>query len=135
MRRTGIAVILLASCFGLFGCQQEVSNLAPVDGIILFNGMPARATITAQVVDEAGRMSGRPSTADTQPNGSFSLQYGDQKAGALIGPQQITISVFPHERAAGEFNFGQRFRPVKVVKLMREVASGTDNHWKFFLTF
>lgn len=128
-------LVLITCGISLAGCQEAVLDIAPVDGIILFNGMPARASITAQAVNETGNASGRPSTGDTRPDGSFSLQYADQQAGALIGPQQLTISVFPHERAEGEFNFGQRFHPVKVVKLTRTVLPGSDNHWKFYLTF
>jgi hypothetical protein len=135
MTRAGLTLILVACCIVLTGCQEAASDIAPVDGIILFNGMPARASITAQAVNETGNASGRPSTADTRPDGSFSLQYADQQSGAVIGPQQLTICVFPHERAEGEFNFSQRFHPVKVVKLMRTVLPGSDNHWKFFLTF
>ncbi|MDB5389708.1 MAG: hypothetical protein JWM11_5354 [Planctomycetaceae bacterium] len=135
MVRTVCFIILLILPCGLAGCQQATSNIAPVDGVILFNGLPARASITTQLVNEAGQMSGRPSIGDTQTDGSFSLQYGEQKPGALIGPQLVTISVYPHERAEGEFGFNQRFRPVKVVKFSRTVVAGANNHWKFFLTF
>lgn len=135
MPRTVCIAIVFSSLLGLAGCRREISNIAPVDGVILFNGLPARATITAQSVNETGQMSGRPSTSDTTTDGSFSLLYADQQPGAVIGPQEVTISVFPHERGEGEFDFNQRFRPVKVVKFSRNVAAGANNHWKFFLTF
>jgi hypothetical protein len=135
MSRILFGLMFFAWTCGLTGCQGETSKIAPVDGVILFNGLPARATITAQPVNDAGQMAGRPSISDTRTDGSFSLQYGDQKSGALLGAQQVTISVFPHERAEGEFGFNQRFQPVKFVKFTRKVVAGKNNHWKFYLTF
>jgi len=124
----------LAFCFTCLGCQRATSKIAPVNGVVLLNGMPARASITAQAVTDAGQLNGRPSTSDTLPDGTFSLQYREQQPGVLVGPQRVTISVFPHERAEGEFDFNRRFQPVKVVQLNRTVELGRPNIWKFFLT-
>ena len=126
--------LLFAICAIGIGCHRATSNVAPVTGVILLNGMPARASITAQIINAAGRPDGRPSTGDTQPDGSFLLQYNEESSGVLAGPQLVTISVFPHERAEGEFDFNQRFQPVKVVKFTRNVELGRTNTWKFFLT-
>lgn len=126
--------VLMALIGILVGCQNQPTKLVPVHGVVLMHGMPARANITAQAVNEAGQPSGRPSTCDTRPDGSFSLLYGEGQAGALIGQQQVTISVYPHERAEGEFDFNQRFRPVKVARFRRQVEAGKSHSWKFFLT-
>lgn len=119
----------------LTGCGRAPDNIAPVEGQVLFNGLPARASLTAQLVDDKGQPQGRPSTADTRIDGTFSLGYTEQQAGALIGTHKVQISVFPLEREAGEFDFQQRFRPVKVARFTRKVESGDSNHWNFVLKY
>lgn len=117
------------------GCSRSPHNIAPVDGRILFNGLPARASIVSQIVDEKGEPQGRPSTADTLADGTFSLIYTENQPGALIGTHRVLISIYPVEREVGEFDFQTRFRPVKVVRFTRQVAADTPNRWIFPLTY
>lgn len=124
--------LFLAAC-SLVGCQEVASNVAPVNGVVLLYGMPARASITSQLVDATGRANGRPSTGETRSDGTFSLLYSEAQPGALVGPQQVTITIFPYERAEGEFDFNQRFKPVKVVKFNR-IVEANENTWRFQLT-
>lgn len=117
------------------GCGRGTDQIAAVDGQILFMGLPARASITSQAVDEKNQPQGRPSLADTRTDGTFTLNYSEDRPGALVGKHTVTISIFPVERAVGEFDFQQRFRPVKVVQFQREVSSTSLNHWNFVLTY
>ncbi len=138
----GLEMSRVAWCYGLagmlclaVGCGRGAENIAPVEGQILFNGLPARASITTQAVDEKDQPRGRPSTADTRADGTFSLSYSEHRPGALVGRNRVTISVFPVEREAGEFDFQQRFRPLKVVRFQREVVANSENRWNFVLTY
>lgn len=117
------------------GCNRGPNNIAPVAGQILFNGLPARASIVSQLVDEKGQPQGRPSTADTRTDGTFSLLYSENQPGALIGTHRVSISIYPVEREVGEFDFQTRFRPVKVVRFTREVVADTANNWNFPLRY
>ena len=117
------------------GCSGAPANIAPVEGQVLFNGLPARAAITAQVVDEQGKPTGRPSQADTRADGTYSLTYSENVSGALVGAQRVTVTVYPVERAADELSFQERFKPTKVVKVTRQVVPGETNRWNFVLTY
>ncbi len=128
--------VLLCSMCWLGGCSRGTTvNTAPVEGLVLFNGLPARAAIVSQGVDELDRPTGRPSNADTRPDGTYSLTYSENQPGALIGKQRVTVSVYPVERAADELSFQERFKAVKVVKLTRQVVAGETNRWNFVLTY
>ena len=126
--------VLGAVCW-LAGCGGVEANVAPVEGVVLFNGLPARASIVAQAVDERGQPTGRPSTADTRADGGYSLAYAEHQPGALIGTQRVTVTVYPLERAPGELGFQERFRAAKVVKVTRQVAAGEMNRWNFVLNY
>jgi len=127
-------VALWAACV-LAGCSRSPANIAPVEGQVLFNGLPARAAITAQVVDEQGKPTGRPSQADTRADGTYSLTYSENVSGALVGHQRVTVTIYPVERAADELSFQERFKTIKVVKVTRQVAVGEINRWNFVLTY
>lgn len=119
----------------LAGCGGGTASVAPVEGTILFNGLPARASVVAQAIDERSQPVGRPSSADTRADGLYSLIYAENQPGALIGTHRVTVTVYPLERAPGELSFQERFRALKVVKLTRQVAAGETNHWNFVLNY
>lgn len=127
--------MLVCSVCLVAGCSGGPENIARVEGQILFNGLPARAAITAQMVDGQGKPAGRPSQADTRADGTYSLIYSDETPGALVGPQRVTVTVYPVERAADELSFQERFKPAKVVKVTRQVVAGETNVWNFVLTY
>ena len=126
--------VLWSFCL-LAGCGRSAANTAPVEGLVLFNGLPARAAITSQAVNEQGQLIGRPSNADTRPDGTYSLTYTENQSGALVGKQRVTVTVYPVERAADELSFQERFKATKVVKVTRQVVAGETNHWNFVLTY
>ena len=119
----------------LSGCHGAPENLALVEGQVLFNGLPARAAITAQAVDGQGKPTGRPSQADTRADGTYSLIYSEDTPGAVVGPQRVTVTVYPVERAADELSFQERFKAAKVVRVTRQVIAGETNIWNFVLTY
>lgn len=119
----------------LAGCSRGTANTAPVVGLVLFNGLPARAAITSQAVNDLGQPNGRPSNADTRPDGTYSLTYSENQSGALVGKQRVTVTVYPVERAADELSFQERFKATKVVKLTREVVPSQTNRWNFVLKY
>ena len=127
--------VLLWTVYLLAGCNRGPSNVLPVQGSVLFNGLPARAGIVAQAVDEQGKATGRPSTADTRADGTYSLAYAENQPGALIGKHRVTVSVYPLERAVDELSFQQRFQATKVVRFTRQVDSSKNNRWNFVLTY
>ena len=127
-------VALWAACL-LAGCSRSMANVAPVEGLVLFNGLPARAGIVTQGLDEKGKPTGRPSNADTHTDGTFTLTYSEHQPGALLGTHRVTVSVYPVERAEGELGFQQRFRPVKVVRFTRQVKTGMTNRWNFVFNY
>lgn len=135
MRRRAWSCGVVSLLCLLAGCDRGANHIASVNGQILFNGLPARASIVSQPVNEKGESQGRPSTADTQVDGTFSLVYSENQQGALIGTHRVLISIYPLEREVGELDFQSRSHPVKVVRFTRQVTEDVPNRWTFPLTY
>jgi hypothetical protein len=85
MFKSLIAMLLLVSA----GCGGDDLNLAPVTGIVTFNGQPvSEAGIMFQPVNAA---MGPPAYGATDENGYFELTTAN-RPGAAIGEHRIAIS-------------------------------------------
>lgn len=77
-----VALLLVAAgCSG--GSEVEI---APVTGQVTLDGKPLA---DAQVIFRPEK--GRPSTAITDTDGNYALQYSRDQAGALLGPHRVEI--------------------------------------------
>jgi hypothetical protein len=86
-QRTGHRRVFLAAAIIIIaGCNRSGLDLAPVEGVVTFNGSP---------VAEAGVMfapqQGPTAMATTDAEGKFTLTTANHE-GALIGPHRVSIS-------------------------------------------
>lgn len=91
---------LLLSLTVLFGCQKSSSdlpNLAHVRGVVKMNNAPlSEATVTFFPEN------GRPSSAVTDSEGSYTLSYTESISGAMVGPHTVVITTAPPDDPASE---------------------------------
>ena len=82
-------VLVLASVLMLAGCggNSDVPDLGRVTGVVTLDGQPlsgAQVTFSPE--------SGRPSNAETDKDGSYSLQFTADEAGAILGKHTVKIA-------------------------------------------
>lgn len=93
-----MAVVLYVPLVGCGGTDGQ--NLGTVQGTVTLGGEPLP---NAQVVFQPAN--GRPSTAITNDQGKYELQYTSAEPGALTGSHQVTITTaidLPDETRAAE---------------------------------
>lgn len=130
-----IARLVLPIATLLAGCGHSSGvPLAKVTGRVTFYGRPVPAEILFQPEGEDRKPAGRPSTANADENGNFTLQFTEQEAGAVIGRQRVTIKVLPFADSGEPATFQDATTPLKVVRLFREVRAGS-NEFDFALTY
>ena len=117
------------------GCSRSDVAVAPVQGTVTFNGIPARAEVVFQPEAPQGKPGGRPSSGHVQPDGTFRVLYAEGIPGALIGRHRVTVTVLPTFGPEDVPSFQQAFKPVKIVRLDRDVQAGRTNNFHFVLTY
>ena len=89
-----LAVVLGVAA--LTGCGDDRFVLAPVSGVVTFEGIPlSSARITFEPTGQrAGHLAGPGSFAITDGNGRFRLQTVMGEDGAVVGRHRVTIRAF-----------------------------------------
>jgi len=80
--------------FGV-GCRKSDVNLAPVSGVVTLDGEPMKGVIVVFQPE-----TGPPSSAITDTEGQFELQYNVKFGGALVGKQKVRLQALDNETAA-----------------------------------
>jgi hypothetical protein len=82
------AILIAAS-----GCANDQKPLAPVSGIVTFNGKPlANGSVSFQPIAPPGsNIAGKGSEAMCDENGHFQLQTIEDKPGAVVGEHRVRI--------------------------------------------
>lgn len=130
--RLRFAVVLgvwAASCLCV-GCGRKSDvPLARVSGKVTLNGVPARGEIVFAPQTPGSRTSGRPSRGATRPDGTFTLYFGENQPGAILGHHQVTVT------ASMGTNTSTESAVAKVAHFDREVVSGKPNVFSFELNY
>jgi hypothetical protein len=127
--------LILAALFVAAGCNRSGLNLAPVEGVVTFNGSP---------VAEAGVMfapqQGPPGMATTDAEGKFTLTTANHE-GALIGEHRVSISkvetvAIPQQRGFPIYqqksHIPEKYADASTSELTAEVQDD-DNYFTFNL--
>ncbi|QDU36291.1 hypothetical protein Mal4_05750 [Maioricimonas rarisocia] len=121
-----LPVVLLLTGAGCTG-SSDAPALGRVSGTVTLNGEPL-PDATVVFVPEKGRSS----IAVTDESGEYSLQYTNDKAGAVVGQHTVRITTGV-EGFEGEGGQGREARPERVPphynsvsELKEEVASGSS---------
>ncbi|MEX1039410.1 MAG: carboxypeptidase-like regulatory domain-containing protein [Pirellulaceae bacterium] len=81
-------MLLLAACVLASGCNGSAGEgLASVEGTVTLDGQPLP---NAQVIFQPA--AGRPSTAITDAEGKYQLQYTMDQAGAEVGSHAVKVT-------------------------------------------
>jgi len=125
--------VMLCSVTGCMGDGAEsVPDLADVSGVVTLDGAPlgnAKVIFEPQEVREKGRR--RASSATTETDGSFELQYNADAAGATPGKHKVMIIKLPDNPDEA----GKQLIPAKFndkTELTADVSKG-DNTINFDL--
>jgi hypothetical protein len=128
-------VFLAAAAIFVAGCNRSGLDLAPVEGVVTFNGSP---------VAEAGIMfapqQGPTAMATTDAEGKFTLTTANHE-GALIGPHRVSISkvetiAIPQPRGFPLYqhksHIPEKYADLSTSELTADVQDD-DNHFTFDL--
>ncbi|QDV16738.1 hypothetical protein Pan153_13700 [Gimesia panareensis] len=89
-------LILFSFLFGLCSCTggsgEPVPELADVNGVITIDGAPlTNAKIIFEPQEATDNALRRASSATTQQDGSYSLEYNEDASGASLGNHKVMI--------------------------------------------
>ncbi|QDT79013.1 carboxypeptidase-like regulatory domain-containing protein [Gimesia maris] len=124
--------ILIFSVSGCGSGGEPIPELAQVTGVITMDGAPLEGAKVIfepqQATDKARR---RASSATTESDGSYTLQYNSDASGATPGSHKVLISKMPDDPEQA----GEQLIPAKYnnkTELTAEVKEG-DNSFDFDL--
>jgi hypothetical protein len=108
--RAGAALGLLAL---VGGCGGGGRKLVPVSGVVTVNGEPApNLVVSFQPLGEENEQNpGRGSSANTGPDGRYTLVYDGEKPGAWTGKHRVRI--FPKVTGGGAGEAGADAGPAR----------------------
>ena len=127
LRRILIPAFSLMLTFGLPGCNESRVTLAPVSGVVRFDGNPLA---NARVIFEP--QAARPSVGYTDAKGNFVLEHSPGRLGALVGQHRVRITMDNSEPGLNEegSNEGARFGLPAIYntksELEQEVKAGAN---------
>lgn len=127
-RRVDVLLGMLVAATGA-GCSGDDQRLVEVTGEVTFNGRP----VVAEVIFEP-QHGGRPSSALTDSSGAYRLRYTAERTGAVIGPHRVTLKILRDTPTDETLSFTETVTPVKVTRLVREVAE-KSNHLRFSVRY
>ena len=76
----------------LIGCKKSGPELAPFTGKVTYNGKPLRFGCVVFLPE-----SGRTSTGDIQPDGTFRMVTSGRGDGAVVGKNKVRITCFTNQ--------------------------------------
>ncbi len=83
---------LLMMTVAAIGCGKQGPELAPVGGKVIYNGKPLTFGIVTFQPE-----SGRASTGDIQPDGTFQMVTSGRGNGATVGKNKVRIACFTNQ--------------------------------------
>ena len=134
MPRSVVALLIVLAVGSIAGCSGDEVLLADVSGRVTFNGVPLPAEIVFQPEGSRHRAGGRPSTAFTKSDGSFTLNYVEGRPGAVVGRHRVVIKVMQAPKADQLSSYREATAAIKTSRLVREVRKGS-NRFTFALTY
>lgn len=133
--RLAPALLALLTSMAAVGCGGSSGiPLAPVTGTVTFYGRPVVAELLFQPATPDGTPRGRASTAMSDSNGQFTLQFSDSEWGAMLGTHRVLVKVLPFADSGEPEILYDATLPIKVAELRRNVRSGR-NRLDFALTY
>jgi hypothetical protein len=99
---------------GTIGCSDDGLHLAPVEGVVLFEGKPVVDASVMFAPAEGGR--GLPAVGTTNEEGKFTLVTAN-RPGALVGAHRVAISktestAYPQRRGLPTYKFKEHLPPI-----------------------
>lgn len=83
-------LLLLTGCSS--GSGEAVPDLADVSGVVTMDGSPlVNAKVIFEPLETTGKARRRASSATTQEDGSYSLEYNEDASGASLGKHRVMI--------------------------------------------
>jgi len=123
-------IFSISGCFGSGG--EPIPDLASVSGVVTLDGAPldgAKIIFEPQQVTDNGRR--HTSSATTESDGSYTLEYNSEASGATPGTHKVLIIKMPDDPDQA----GEQLVPAKYndkTELTAEVKEG-DNTFNFDL--
>lgn len=85
----------LALCIALTGCGtggESLPELADVSGIVTIDGAPlTNAKVIFEPQNASDKSKGKASSATTQSDGSYTLEYNSDVSGASLGKHNVIV--------------------------------------------
>ena len=79
---------LCVMVISIIGCgRSDIPELGTVSGVVTLNNEP----LANAIVNFSPQAAGRPSTAETDASGRYSLLYLTDIEGAVVGPHAVTV--------------------------------------------
>jgi hypothetical protein len=85
-------VVLLTLTVAAIGCKRSGPELAPVTGKVTYQGKPLPFGSVVFLPE-----SGRTSTGDIQPDGSFQMVTSGRGGGATVGKNKVRIACYTNQ--------------------------------------
>lgn len=118
----GLAALSLVSLLGLAGCSRDEFELAEVTGRVTYDGEPlARANVVFQPKEGVGTTS----VGFTRDDGTYQLRFSRRATGAIVGPHEVVINVWPTEENPKPIKVPARYNTA--TELAAEVKSGPNS--------
>ncbi len=132
--RNIIAAAFITSVMtGLAGCNTSEFALAPVSGTVTVDGQPLKNGYIGfdPIAKEGSINAGRPSEAQTDEEGNFTLKTVDDVPGAVVATHKVWIKTKPRtslgpDKIPAKFNMN--------TELKYEVPSGGTSDANFDIT-
>jgi hypothetical protein len=114
--------------FGVAGCQRGSGvPLGRVSGRVFFYGVPVRAELLFQPVDDTDAPTGRPSTGFADASGRYDLRFTESEAGAAVGRHLVTVKVHADADTSAALERPDAAVPIRITRVVRHVADGRNN--------
>lgn len=111
-----------AAALGMAGCAHEGPALLDVTGTVTFNGRPARAEVVFEPEHIPGKSGGRASSAWTDSDGTFRLDFTAERHGAVPGKHRVLIRVLHPTKPGAAKTFDEAAGALKTCRLERTVS-------------
>lgn len=126
---------VLCLLVGVAGCQRGSGvPLGRVSGRVFFYGVPVRAELLFQPIDDKDAPAGRPSTGFADASGRYELSFTETETGAAVGRHLVTVKVYADADTSAALERPDAAVPIRITRVVRHVAGGRNN-FDFALNF